>query len=52
MEIPIDVKKEDGLELIVHQQHDDSDASAEKCECNDSIRTLAVTNLLVMTEPS
>jgi len=50
VEVPIDVK-EDGLKVIVHQQHDDSDASAEECECNGSIRTLAVTNLLVMTSP-
>ena len=41
-----DIKEEeDGLELVVHRQDDDSDASAEECEFNGCIRTLAVTNL-------
>ena len=36
---------EDDLEVVVHQQSDDSNASAEECEFNDCIKTLAVTNI-------
>jgi len=36
------LEEEDGLEVVVHQQNDDSNASAEECEFNDCIRTLAV----------
>ena len=40
-----DVETDDGLEVAVHQQDDDSDASAKACKINGYIRTLAVTNL-------
>jgi len=40
-----DVEEEDDLKVIVHQQEDDSDASAEECEFNDCIRTVGVTNI-------
>jgi len=36
---------EDDVEVVVHQQEDASDASAEECEFNDCIRTVRVTNL-------
>jgi len=39
VEVPIK-EEEDGLEVIVYQQDDDSDASAENCEFNGCIRTL------------
>jgi len=32
----------DGLEVVVHQQNDDSDASVKECEFNDCIRILAI----------
>jgi len=37
--------EEDGLEVIVHQQDNDSNASVEECKFNDCIRTLGVTHL-------
>ena len=37
-------EEENSLEVTVHQQ-DDLDASAEECEFNGCIRTLAVTDL-------
>ena len=37
--------KEDGLEVVVHQQDDDSDTSADNRKFNSSIRTLASTDL-------
>ena len=40
-----DVEEDDGLEVVVHQQEDDSNVSVEECEFNDCIRTLAMTNL-------
>ena len=47
MEIPIeDVEKEDDIEVIMHQQDDHSDASAEEYEFNGCIRTVKVTNLI------
>ena len=36
---------EQDLEVTMHQQDNDSDVSAEECECNGYIRTLAVTGL-------
>ena len=39
------LEEEDCLEVVVHQQNDDSNASAEECEFNDCIRILTVTNL-------
>ena len=37
---------EDGdVEVVVHQQDDDSDVSVEECEFNNCIRTMAVMNL-------
>ena len=47
MDVPIvNVKeKEHGLEVVVHQQDDDSDASTEECKINGYIRTLTVANL-------
>ena len=45
MKIPIEDVKKDGLEVIVHQQDDDSDAFAEDCEFNSCTKTLAVTGL-------
>jgi len=40
-----DVEEEKDLEVIVHQQDDDSNASAKESEVSDCIRTLGVTNL-------
>ena len=40
MEVPIETENEDGLEVVVHHQDDDSDASAEDCEFNGCIRTV------------
>ena len=46
MEVPIeDIEEEDGGEVTVHQQDDDSDASVEEYEFNECIRTVEVTNL-------
>ena len=52
MEVLIEDAEEDGLEVTVHQQDDNSDASNEESEFNGCIRILAVTNLTPMkTEP-
>ena len=46
MEVRIeDVEEKNGLEMIVHQQDNDSDASAKECEFNGCIRTVRVANL-------
>ena len=45
VEIQIEDLEEDSLELVVHQQDDDSDASAKEREFNGCIRTMKVTNL-------
>ena len=47
MKVPIEdiEEEEDAIEVIVHQQKDDSDASDEECEFNGCIRTVRVTNL-------
>ena len=37
--------EEDAVEIVVHQQDDDSDASVEEYEFNGYIRTVKVTNL-------
>ena len=39
-----DVEEENSLEVAAHQQDNDSDVSAEDCEFNFCIRTLAVTD--------
>ena len=48
MEVPIEDAKEDGLEVAMHQQDDDSDTSNEECEFNGCIRTLGVTDLTLI----
>jgi len=45
VKIFIEDVQENGLEVTVHQQDDDSDVFGEECEFNGCIRTLAVTNL-------
>jgi len=45
VEVLIEDVEEKGLEVAMHQLDDDSDASAEECEFNGYIRTLAVTDL-------
>ena len=46
MEFPIeDVEEEGDIEVVVHQQDDDSDASVEEYEFNGYIRTVGETNL-------
>ena len=45
VKVSIEDVEEDGLEVTVHQQDDDSDTSAEEREFNDCIRTLAVSDL-------
>ena len=44
VKVPIE-DVEEGLEVVVHHQDVDSDASAEACEFNSCIRTLIVMNL-------
>ena len=44
MEVLIKDAEEDGLKEAVHQQDDDSDASADDHEFNDCTRTLASTD--------
>jgi len=45
VEVPIEDIEEDDVEVIVHQQDDDSDASVEEYEFNGYIRTVKVMNL-------
>ena len=47
MEVPIEDIEEEGddVEVIMHQQDDESDASAEECKFNSRIRTAKVMNL-------
>ena len=53
MKVPIeDVKEEGDVEVAVHQQDDDSDASVEEYEFSGCIRTVREINqLLVLTKP-
>ena len=48
MKVPIKNVKEDDLEVAVHQQDDDSNASAEESKFNGCIKTLRVTQLRVV----
>jgi len=46
VEVHIEVEeKDDGLEVVVKQHDDDSNASVEECEFSGCIRTLTETNL-------
>jgi len=47
VKVPIEdiEEEEDAIEVIVHQQKDDSDASDEECEFNGCIRNVKVMNL-------
>jgi len=47
-----DIEEEDDVEVTVHQQDDDSDASAEECEFNGCIRTVKVMNLTLKCRQS
>ena len=40
------IEKEDDVEMVMHQQDDDSDASVEEYKFNGCIRTVQVTNLI------
>ena len=53
VEVPIeDIEEGDDVEVIVHQQNDESDASVEECKFNSCIRTAKVMNLTPsQTEP-
>ena len=42
--------EEDGLKVVVHEQNDDSDASAEDHEFNGCIRTIASINLTLSND--
>jgi len=45
VEVLIEDVEEDRLEVTVHQQDDDSDASVEECEFNGCVRVVGVTKL-------
>ena len=45
MEVLIEDVEEESLDVVVHKQDDDSDASAKERELNGYIRILAVTGL-------
>ena len=50
MEVHIEDVEEKDVEVIVHQQDDDSDASVEECEFNGCIRTVWLMNLTPSVE--
>jgi len=54
VEVPIeDIEEEEGdVEVTVHQQVDDSNASVEEYEFYGCIRTVKVTNLTLSVGPS
>ena len=50
MKVLIEDAKEDDVEVLVHQQDDDSDVFVEEYGFNSCIRTMRVTNLTLSVD--